>query len=273
MVKLESLGMNLEDAQFIESRKFNRAEVAGIFGAPLSLIDGSYAAYEKIDFVTIVLGSIGSLIEQEYTLKLLNEDEISDGVRFRFDWSESLRLDPSKLAEVQDKELRSGVKMINEARAVLGLPPVPGGDIPLIEGERIKLEDAGVKYTGGNSTAEPPVAAESLAGRLAPVADDWLSRSNTKALNAFKRIEKKHTGEALRAAVADLERQHREFVVESGETIARAYAIDGDKFYGMASRYVAELIEGFETADSKEDNDLRQFSTEQAEQFIRKLRT
>lgn len=281
-IKVENIGMSLDDAQFIESKKFTREEISGLFGVPISLIDGSYSKYDKVGFVTGVLGSIGSLIEQEYTLKLLSEDEIDSGVRFRFDWSESLRLDPERQSKVHDTRLKNGSAMINEVRAELGLMPVPGGDITLIEGEKIRLVDAGAKYASGiQQTSETPAeteqtpdaeeSTESLSERLKPLVDDWLSRSNTKALNAFKRLEKKHEGVDLRAAVADLEREHRDFLSESGEPIARALGMDAERFDGVICRYAYELVEGFRTADSKDIEQQRAYADQTREALVRKL--
>ena len=51
-----------------------------------------------------------------------------------FAWADVTPADPAAQAKVIDAYVRSGVYAINEARALLGLDPVPGGDTPMIYG-------------------------------------------------------------------------------------------------------------------------------------------
>jgi len=51
-----------------------------------------------------------------------------------FAWGEVKPADPTEQAKVIDTYVRSGVYAINEARQLLGLDPVPGGDQPMIYG-------------------------------------------------------------------------------------------------------------------------------------------
>ncbi len=51
-----------------------------------------------------------------------------------FVWAEGRPADPAVEAKVIDTYVRNGVYAINEARDLLGLDPVPGGDRPMVYG-------------------------------------------------------------------------------------------------------------------------------------------
>ncbi len=51
-----------------------------------------------------------------------------------FVWAEGRPGDPAVEAKIIDTYVRSGIYAINEARDLLGLDPVPGGDRPMVYG-------------------------------------------------------------------------------------------------------------------------------------------
>jgi hypothetical protein len=51
-----------------------------------------------------------------------------------FVWSDDRSADPAAQAKIIDTYVRGGIYAINEARDLLGLPPVPGGNVPMIYG-------------------------------------------------------------------------------------------------------------------------------------------
>jgi hypothetical protein len=51
-----------------------------------------------------------------------------------FVWAEGRPSDPAQEAKIIDTYVRNGVYAVNEARDLLGLDPVPGGDRPMVYG-------------------------------------------------------------------------------------------------------------------------------------------
>jgi HK97 family phage portal protein len=51
-----------------------------------------------------------------------------------FAWGELRPADPAEQAKVLDTYVRNGIYAVNEARELLGLDPVPGGDLPMVYG-------------------------------------------------------------------------------------------------------------------------------------------
>ena len=51
-----------------------------------------------------------------------------------FAWADRRAADPAEQAKVLSTYVRDGIYAINEARNLLGLDPVPGGDLPMVFG-------------------------------------------------------------------------------------------------------------------------------------------
>jgi hypothetical protein len=80
-----------------------------------------------------------------------------------FAWGDLKPADPAEQAKVIDIYVRDGIYAVNEARALLGLDPVPGGDTPMIYGAQgaVPLGDT-AKAAGASSLRKynPDVEAE-----------------------------------------------------------------------------------------------------------------
>ncbi len=59
------------------------------------------------------------------------QDRLGEG-DLEFAWAEQRATDPAEQAKILDTYVRDGIYAINEARGLLGLDPVPGGDRPMI---------------------------------------------------------------------------------------------------------------------------------------------
>lgn len=120
---------NAAQSQMIESRLFNVTEVARFFGiSPVLLQDLSHSSYSTIEaaqleFLTHTLLPYISLFECEFNRKL------SDGT-FYIDFDETYLMTTDKQAEANyiSSLISCGVLCINEARKMIGLSPIEGGD-------------------------------------------------------------------------------------------------------------------------------------------------
>lgn len=139
--KAEPISMNAEDAQLLETRKFQVVEIARAFGVPPHMIGetsastswGSGIEQMSIGFVRYTLGPHLRRIEQELNRKLWPQ---SPKYFVEFNRDGLLAGDSKTESEVIAKSLggpgAQGWRTVNEARRLKNLPPVPGGDVLFI---------------------------------------------------------------------------------------------------------------------------------------------
>ena len=147
-LKFKPLTVNPEDAQLLETRKFNRSEIAGIFRVPLHMIGDldkatfSNIEHQSIEFVKFSLSPWMKRIEQTINLQLLLPSErkryfsefVADGM---------LRGDVKSRYESYEVGIRSGWMSINEVRGLENLTPIDGGDEHYLQMQMVPISQAG----------------------------------------------------------------------------------------------------------------------------------
>lgn len=130
--KYEQLSIPQNDAQFIETRRMSRAEIAGMYGVPTILLPGSddkastYASSEVLNRLLIdyTLRDDCSLWEHELNTKLFPK-----GDHFcQFDIRDLQRGDTAARADYWQKRWQVGSISPNEIREDEGENPIPDGD-------------------------------------------------------------------------------------------------------------------------------------------------
>jgi len=136
--KIEPVSMTAEDAQLLDTRKFQVIEIARAFGVPPHMVGetsastswGSGIEQMSIGFVRYTLGPHLRRIEQELNRKLWPR---SPRYFVEFNRDGLLAGDSKTESEVIAKSLggpgTQGWLTVNEARRIKNLPPVPGGDV------------------------------------------------------------------------------------------------------------------------------------------------
>lgn len=123
------VSQNARESQMIEARLFNVTEVARFFGiSPVLLQDLSHSSYSTIEaaqleFLTHTLLPYISMIETELNRKLGSKNIIID-----LDEKYLMTTDKQAEANYIKTLLSSGVICVNEARDMLNLGPIEGGD-------------------------------------------------------------------------------------------------------------------------------------------------
>ena len=146
------LDLKLTDSQFSELKKFTALQVAAAYGVKPNHLNNydksSYANSEmqNLTFYIDTLLYILTLYEEEFNLKLLTEKERMQGIRFEFNVASILRGDLKTQAECLSKYVTSGIHTINEARKMAGPTAVEGGDVIVLNGSYVPLENLGVAY-------------------------------------------------------------------------------------------------------------------------------
>jgi HK97 family phage portal protein len=149
--KYHRLGLPPQDAQFIETRKFQKNEIATILGIPSHMInemDGatfSNIEHQSIEFVTYGIGSWIEKIEQEYRRKLLKESEKRNHY-FKHNVDRLLRTDVKTKGEYYRLMTDIGAYTINDVLELEDRNSVDNGDERYVQINRIPIEQMAEYY-------------------------------------------------------------------------------------------------------------------------------
>lgn len=160
--QFQSIAMNMHDAQFLENNQLTIRQIAAAFGIKMhQLNDLTRATHTNVteqqkEFYTDTLQPILTMYEQELTWKLFLDDELDDGYFFRFNVDAILRADLKTRYEAYRIGVQGGFIAPNEPRRLENLPPMPGGDQLLVNGNMVPITQAGAAYKakGGDGTGQ-----------------------------------------------------------------------------------------------------------------------
>lgn len=147
-VTAKALNLSPVDSKLFEVEKITRSKVAMVYNLPPHLLgdysDTSFASQEQqmLEFLMLTMLPIVTAYEQELNRKLLTQRQRRAGYRFVFDMEAILRADAATQAEVDYKQVRSGISTIDEARARHGMPALPNklGSVALVSQDLAPLE-------------------------------------------------------------------------------------------------------------------------------------
>jgi HK97 family phage portal protein len=152
-LEFKNFALKPEDLQFIQSREFTNAEIAGFFGVPLHLVygaikQGGYNSFEQFstEFVKFTIISWVKRIEQELERKLFTLDEQRQQKYFiKFNVKGLLRGDIKSQTEFYDKMLYHGVFNKNDVLKLEDMNSADNGDRHYVDLNKIP-EDMIDKY-------------------------------------------------------------------------------------------------------------------------------
>ena len=161
-MKYTPISISPEQAQFLETRKFQIDEIARIFRVPPHMIgDLEKSSFNNIEqqsleFVKYTLDPWVSRWEQAMVRALLTPDE-KKKYFFKFNVDGLLRGDYQSRMNGYATARQNGWMSANDIRELENLDRIPaeqGGDLYLINGSMTKLEDAGIFAAGNNGKEE-----------------------------------------------------------------------------------------------------------------------
>lgn len=161
-MKYTPISISPEQAQFLETRKFQIDEIARIFRVPPHMIgDLEKSSFNNIEqqsleFVKYTLDPWVSRWEQAMVRALLTPDE-KKKYFFKFNVDGLLRGDYQSRMNGYATARQNGWMSANDIRELENLDRIPaeqGGDLYLINGNMTKLEDAGIFATDSNNGKE-----------------------------------------------------------------------------------------------------------------------
>jgi HK97 family phage portal protein len=134
--KFEKISMSAEDSQFLETRKYQREEIAGMFRVPAHMIGdlsrstNNNIEQQSLEFVMYSLMPWLNRIEKRLWLDLFTRDERKT-LFPKFVTKELQRGDLRARAEYNQRAILAGYLTRNEARLDDDRNPLPGLDEPL----------------------------------------------------------------------------------------------------------------------------------------------
>ena len=171
-LEYQKIGLTNEDAQFLETRKFQNSEIARWFGMKPHMIGD----LEKATFSNIEQQSIEAVaytwrprvirLEQELTMKLLRDDEY-----IKFSLEGLLRGDIKSRYEAYKIAIENGWMNADEIRALEDMNPQPDGMgkiflAPLNMGDKRNLLPTEQQSTTANTTAITAIVEKVNSGSL-----------------------------------------------------------------------------------------------------------
>lgn len=154
-VSVTPMSINASEAQILESRKFSRSIIAGIFRVPPHLIGdlekATFSSLEQQDlsFIKHTLTPWLTNIEQRLAISLLTPEEKKTHF-FKFNLNALARGDMNSRFAAYSQAINAGIMTANECRALEDLPSYDGGDKHYIQGA---LRETELPYRDAN----PPV--------------------------------------------------------------------------------------------------------------------
>lgn len=131
---IKSLSLSSADQQLLESRKFDREQIAAMYRVPpskLQMLEHGVKAngqQQSIDYRADCLLHWGGFVEQQTALGVLTESERKAGMFFRHDFDALLQATTKERYDANSKAVGGPFMTPNEARQLEGLPPLPGGE-------------------------------------------------------------------------------------------------------------------------------------------------
>jgi HK97 family phage portal protein len=156
--KYMRMSITPDEAQFLQTRKYQTEEIARIFGVPPALIQAeSQTTYNNVEQQNLMFGrhTIAPWtrkIEQEINRKLIQARE-RPNTYASFDLNTMYRGDMAARVKFYEGMVRLGAMSINEVRAKEDMNPTAGGDIHMVQVNQIALssfDEYSEKISGHN---------------------------------------------------------------------------------------------------------------------------
>jgi HK97 family phage portal protein len=128
----QSIQISAQDSQVLETRRFNREEIAKIFRVPAHMVGDmehstfSNIEHQSLEFMTNTMSPYLRKIEQRIVKQLLSEDE-QKIYKPRFNLASALKGDLNSRYSAYNTAINCGILCPDEIREVEDLPPRPDG--------------------------------------------------------------------------------------------------------------------------------------------------
>lgn len=158
-LEYQSISMPLKDAQFIESMKFDKNEIATFFNIPQHMVNEldrsthSNIEQQSIDFIQNTLSPIITQYQEEFAYSLFSLRE-QERYYLKFNLEAILRADKKTQGEFYSIMLDKGVFSINKVLELEDMDAIEGGDKHRVDLNHISLEIADDYQLGKAGTSK-----------------------------------------------------------------------------------------------------------------------
>lgn len=190
-LKWTQVGLTAEDAQMLESRKFGRTEICGLFRVPPTMIaDLERATFSNTEqqarsFVDYTLMPYLTRFENRVRMQLLSEPEQTTHY-VKFNVAALVRGDMTARGDFYSKQIQNGALSPNEIRELEDQNPREGGDIYLTPSNMLingKLPESAAKHAESLTKA----ASEEIATSVGEAIKKALEKQAAPATVVFER--------------------------------------------------------------------------------------
>lgn len=229
-MKYTSIGVPPEDAQFLETRKFQRTEIASMYRVPPHMIQDleratfSNIEHQDIGFVKHTMVPWLVRWEQELSRKLLTADE-RRRYFIKFNVDGLLRGDQKSRYDSYHLAITDGWMNRNEARELENMNSAEGLDEYLTP---LNMQAVGGEVDADDDTAGDESDARSMAVELTPIIESFAQRllnSEQKAIE--KLLRQSHTLAEFAPKLTEFNQGHQRFIENTLQPIAQAVGSAG----------------------------------------------
>lgn len=229
-MKWEQITIAPNEAQFLQTRQFQRAEIAALYRVPLHLLQdlqrstNNNIEHQSLDYIRYTLRPWAARIEQEVNRKLLG-----GSYHCQFDFNEFQRGDYASQTAGLQTLFNIGHNSINDGRRALRLNPIPaseGGDLRVVNSAMTPI--TALLNAGDESDSREDD--QDTGGD--PGQDPAADRYRAPIVNSFRRLFRDAIGkvanrkaDAVRAEFA--ERTLRPILASMGEAILGMHLTGG----------------------------------------------
>lgn len=152
-LQLQKLDQSFVDSDFFNLKKYSALQIGAAFGIkPSSLNNYENSKYassesEALAFLVDTLMYRLKMYEDEINSKVLTPEEQKNGYYYKFNEKAILRTNNADQSSILKNYVQGGVYTPNEARRLLDLPKIEGGDTLLINGSYVPITEAGAAYS------------------------------------------------------------------------------------------------------------------------------
>lgn len=211
-----SVGMPPEDAQLLETRKYQVEDIARIYRVPLHKIGSldratfSNIEHQALEFVTDSVVPWATRIEQKIQQSLINEpkrffvEHLVDGL---------LRGDIASRYNAYSIGRTNGWLSANDIRRLENMNPIPDGDIYLVPMNMMPASQVSQVFTTEPGQPEPPAEAgqRSLPRDIETRARN-IARSRNRIALSYRRVIADAVRRVIKREIADIRRAARKYL-------------------------------------------------------------
>lgn len=159
-MKYQQIAMSPQDIQLLDSRRFQIEDIGRFFGVPSILLNQTFGQSSLGSNVSQIMEAFYKINLRPYLEKIessivrwLVPEAQQAMTEARFDFDALLRADTLTRMQSYREAINSGQMTPNEARALEGRPSMDGGDILMVQGAMVSIDQAA-------QPPEPPPAPE-----------------------------------------------------------------------------------------------------------------